>query len=490
MSAVRPSLPRARGVIALLCCAMLLGILALFGLAIDLSQLYNRKVELQVLADAVALAAARELNGTAGGINDALAAAAATASKFPLNYNRGLARWSADALRFAAAPGAPDSGWSDAAAAQAAATRIMYVKVDTRALPDEPGLVQALFMRLNANGGMVDTSAQAIAGRVSTLVTPLAICAQSPQPAAVRANVSGNSAFNELVEFGFRRGVAYDLMNLNPHGLTPEHFVVDPLAPPGMTGAAADFAAGVVGPFVCNGTLPMPTVFGGALTVKRGFPLATLYQHMNSRFDNYGGNACSPEAAPPDTNIKAYPHTAISWMPTAPAAQTAGAWTSGGTRLWTRADPLPGDASNTAALYGPLWAGARAVPYSAFAAQPAEPANGYSVFATSAWSSLYTPGAPGVSGYPNSQSTATPYSATSGVHFQAPDAARPGVAKRRVLNVALLDCPVPAGAIAGATVLGVGRFFMTVPATTTSLAAEFAGVAPPASLSGAPELQR
>jgi len=59
-----------------------------------------------------------------------------------------------------------------------------------------------------------------------------------------------------------------------------------------------------------------------------------------------------------------------------------------------------------------------------------------------------------------------------------------------VLNVALLSCPVPAGATAQASVLGVGRFFMTVPATATSLPVEFAGVAAPSSLSGAVELQR
>ncbi|WP_432379655.1 pilus assembly protein TadG-related protein [Duganella sp. P38] len=483
--AVRPSLPRQRGVIAVLCCAMLLGMLALMGLALDLGQLYNRKAELQVLADATALAAARELNGTGGGVTEALNAAATAAARFPVGYNKISITWAADALRFAAAP---DGAWTDAAGAQAAAARMMYVKVDTRQLSGDPGLVNLIFMRLR---GSVSASAQAVAGRASTLVTPLAICAQSTQPAAARANVGGNSAFDELVEFGFRRGVAYDLMNLNPQGLTPQHFLIDPLAPPGVAGAAADFATDVVGPFVCNGSLPMPTVIGGPLTVQRGFPLATLYQHLNSRFDNYSGNVCTPDGAPPDSNVKPYPYTAISWMAAAPATQTAGAWTSGGVRLWTRADPLPGDASNTAAQYGPLWAGARAVPYSAYVAQPVEPANGYGVFAASAWSSLYAPGAPAASGYPAGQANATPYIATAGTHFLAPSAGhQPGVAKRRVLHVALLDCPVAAGPTASATVLGVGRFFMTVPATPTSLAAEFAGIAPPSSLGGATELQR
>jgi hypothetical protein len=37
-------------------------------------------------------------------------------------------------------------------------------------------------------------------------------------------------------------------------------------------------------------------------------------------------------------------------------------------------------------------------------------------------------------------------------------------------------------------VLGVGRFFMTVPATATSISAEFAGVAQASSLLGTVEL--
>ncbi|WP_371868907.1 pilus assembly protein TadG-related protein [Duganella lactea] len=491
MPAIRPPLPRQRGVIALLLGATLLGMLAVLGLALDLAQLYNRKAELQIMADAAAIAAARELNGTASGIDNAVAAAATAAGKFTYRYNALAVQWSNNAVRFAATPATPDDNWADAAAAQGAPTRMLYAKVDTRQLASDPGLVETVFMRLGGvGGGDAETAARAVAGRASTLVTPLAICAQSATPAAARANVSGNSGYNELVEFGFRRGVAYDLMQLNPHDVTPAHYLIDPLAAPGTTGTAGDFATAVVGPFVCTGQLAMPTVSGDKLTVQRGFPLLDLYRQLNSRFDDYTGKLCLAETAPPDSNIKPFVYT-TSWMAPAAATQTAATWISGG-KLWTRADPLPGDASNTAPQYGPLWAGARAVPYSAYVAQPVEPASGYSVFATSAWSSLYTPGPPSASGYPTNKSTATPYSQTGGAsYFQAPSTPHlPGVANRRVLNVALLACPVAAGAIASASVLGVGRFFMTVPATSSSLSAEFAGVAPAASLSGAVELKR
>jgi hypothetical protein len=64
------------------------------------------------------------------------------------------------------------------------------------------------------------------------------------------------------------------------------------------------------------------------------------------------------------------------------------------------------------------------------------------------------------------------------------------VAGRRMLNVALLACPVPAGGTVKANVVAVGKFFMTVEADDGSISAEFAGLASPASLIGAVELKR
>ena len=173
-------------------------------------------------------------------------------------------------------------------------------------------------------------------------------------------------------------------------------------------------------------------------------------------------------------------------MSVAPAGQVAQSITASG-KLWTVADPLPQPAGTTGPMYGPLWAYARAVPYSSYVAGAAEPAGGYAAFATSAWSTLYGPGAPtATASYPGGSST--PYRAVSGTNFQAPPLARKGAAGRRVLNVALLSCPVPAGALSTATVLGIGKFLMTVPATATSVRAEFGGLVAEQSLGGAVEL--
>ena len=62
------------------------------------------------------------------------------------------------------------------------------------------------------------------------------------------------------------------------------------------------------------------------------------------------------------------------------------------------------------------------------------------------------------------------------------------MAQRRVLHIALLACPLPAGSDVLASVLGIGRFFMTAPATSSALSGEFAGMADELSLAGAAEL--
>ena len=143
-------------------------------------------------------------------------------------------------------------------------------------------------------------------------------------------------------------------------------------------------------------------------------------------------------------------------------------------RRWTVADPTSPPAGTTAPMYGPLWSYAKAAKYSA----APEPVGGYSTFATTDWSTLYAVGpAPQAVSYP----TSPPYAATTGTYFQAPAAGHKGVRGRRVLNVALLSCP-------SSNVAAVGRFFMTVPATSTHLWAEFAGVAAESSLGTQVEL--
>lgn len=150
-----------------------------------------------------------------------------------------------------------------------------------------------------------------------------------------------------------------------------------------------------------------------------------------------------------------------------------------GNELFTIAElPYP---SGSAATYEPIRAYAKAAQYAA-----TEPATGYSPWPVGAWQYLYA-GQTNKS-YPSS----TPYkSNTVWPFFAAPSTAhRPGFDDRRVLNVPLLSCPVPAGSNVPATAVAVGKFFMTQTATPSELYAEFAGVIPLAKVTGAVELFR
>jgi hypothetical protein len=470
--------PRQRGAIAIMFAVMLIVMVGVLGMAIDMSRLYNRKAELQTLADTAALAAARSLNGSEAGIDAAVAAAGVAAGHATVNYGQDVA-WSPQALRFGAV--ADGSAWHDAGAAKGLAANMSYVEVDTSVLGAELGAVETFFMRiLSSELASASTRARAVAGRASIRVTPFAVCAMNNQPGSFRTTAAG-----DLLQYGFRRGVGYDLMQLNPGGPAPENFVLNPIDAPGAAGSAANTTASVVGPFVCAGTVPMSNISGAQVKLRRPFPLAALFQHLNSRFDQYAAGACEYRWAPPDANIRSFVYnTNVAWMKSAAPGQQ-GAQATSGTPLRTIAD-LNDDSANTAPMYGAMWSYARPVPYTAYQIGVPEPHGGYAPFALSAWAALYGPGKPEPkTSYP----AATPYGASGGANFLAPAAAHGrGLRNRRVLNVPLLACPVAAGADAQAAVLAVGKFFMTVPATATSINAEFAGLASDDALSGSVEL--
>jgi hypothetical protein len=399
--------------------------------------------------------------------------------------------WSNDAIQFSREAGGP---WVDATSALASPDGLLFANVDTGALDPAYGTVTTTFMGVvSAAHATASTRGLATAGRSSINVTPLAVCALSLTPASARNNLAPAPANVELVEYGFRRGVSYNLMNLNFNNTTaPESFVINPIDPLGAGGSPMNIDPATVGPFVCTGTLPMPRVTGGAgtpIAVGRPFPIASLFNQLNSRFDQYVGGLCKPESAPPDANVRAYFFdTSIPWMTsTPPTLQAAQPSTIGG-NLWTIASPLSGAvaAGSASGLWGPLWTFAKAVPYTA----ATEPAGGYPTFTgnNATWATLYSPATPKAVSYP----AATPYAANAGANFLAPPtiANRPGVRLRRVLNVPLLSCPVAAGANTTATVVAIGRFFMTVPATSTTVHAEFAGLAREQSLGGPVELIR
>lgn len=471
---------RQRGVIAILFAIFLIVMIGMLGLAVDLSRVYNRKVELQGVADVGAMAAARQLVGTADSVDKAVAAAEAAAITGRFDYEKKTLSWSSSALRFATASDGP---WMDAAAAKTSPAGVLFAKVDTSSLFAAGTLDTILMRALSSSLARTELGAVAIAGHSTINLTPLAICAQSGTPAEARPPAQ------ELIEYGFRRGVAYDLMNLNSSGTTAATFVINPIDPAGRAGEAANTSAAVVGPFTCVGKLPMAHVLGGEIRVDRPFPLGSLYQQLNSRFDQYGGGYCKYQTAPPDINVKPFDFSGSNLMAPSPTRQAAVPVTEANA-IRTVADIFPSHPA--AADYGMLWTYARPVPYSAYLASKHEPEGGYVPFDKTAWKSLYAPAAlePGTA-YPTDPQMPTPYESRVSANYTPPQASHGrGLPRRRVLNIALLDCPVAGAGDAAATVLAIGRFFMTVPATSTSLVAEFAGTATEQSLGAAVELYK
>lgn len=468
-----PHLRRQRGAFAVMTAVLIMVIVGFCGFAVDFGRLYNRKIELQTVADTIALAAAAELNGTVDGVDRALAAAVAAARNVSYNYNSAGVVWTDNAIRFSSAPSG--SAWVDAGGARGQAQRMFYVEIDTSRLDEAHGRVNlALLNVLPGIGASTQTGSRAVAGRSTVNVMPLAICAMSETRGAPRGT--------ELVEHGFRRGISYNLMDLNPNiNSKGANFLINPVAPPGTIGTAVKSRLNIVEPFVCAGKLAMPQVTAGNISVEHDFPLSSVFAHINSRFGSYTA-PCTPNGAPPDANVKDFtPSVALSWMTVKPEKQSAGRRTTP-TQLFTLAELTSPDPLTTKPeMYGPLWIYARAAKYSSYSSSSSEPAAGYQTFSASEWSTLYSPASPQLKGsYPSP----TPSRAIT----QPPPGGLQGVADRRVLNIPLLRCPVPAGSPAPAEVLAVARFYMTVPATQDELFGEFAGLARTESLTGQVEL--
>jgi hypothetical protein len=478
---------------------LLIVIIGFCGLALDLGQLYNRKVDLTGIAKTVALAAARELNGTPEGITSAKAKAKETAERFKYqNFGAGISfTWSDDALSFGKSSSRSGT-WTPASSIGAGSVEVpelYFAKVDTAGLDKEMGQVNTFIMRIFSSSlSTIQMYESAVAGRTSVKVTPIAVCAMSTDKATARTFTSSSgTTLTELVQYGFRRGVSYNLMQLNPNGTAPARFEINPVASPNAGGAAFNSAG--LWPFMCSGTMWVPRLMGGTIRVTElpsTSPLGSYYRALNSRLDIYAGGPCHPNGAPPDINVKQYTYdvaNVVKWM-TPVSGKAAAATTTERGKLETIADLPTPPASMDPGDYGPLWAYAKA----AKAPSPldtAEPAGGFAVFSASDWPTLYKFGPTGGS-YPTSPPTPYQSGSSGSGYFQSPTAANKPIAMRyrRVLNIPLLSCtaPAPSGANANATVLSVAKFFMTVPATQDSLIAEFGGLASEQSQAGQVEL--
>ena len=171
-----------KGAILFIVATGLVVFLGMAGLALDLGMLYNARTDLQNATDAAALAGASQLNGTAQGINDAVAEAITAANKF--HFNSTAVGLTAADITFSPTR---DAGYVSQATAAGSPANIRFVKATTTKTMD-----LALIKVIPGVGSTSDVGASAVAGKTPPVtevcdgLSPL-----SPAPIIDPANPTG-----------------------------------------------------------------------------------------------------------------------------------------------------------------------------------------------------------------------------------------------------------------------------------------------------------
>ncbi|SFF92697.1 Putative Flp pilus-assembly TadE/G-like [Duganella sp. CF458] len=506
-----------RGAVAVMSGLLLMLVLIpVSGLVLDLGHLYIVKTELQNMSDSAALAAAKDLDNSDAGLNKAVASGKALALKNRYDFGSTLTLQDAN-FRFAASPDGP---WYTLAQSLGNANGRTFVEVNTKD-GGSSGTAQSIntwLMRIAGNNS-TSTFGAAVAGRFVNTVTPIGVCAIDP----TRRNASYDyGTFTELVEFGFRRGVSYNIFELGSlGGASSDPYQINPVNSPPNTCSSANSSANVTAPFMCVGnSAVLPTGIGQVYT-NTGMT-SSLDKALNSRFNDYsGGSQCDPASAPPDKNVKEYlpgsGNAPADWQdsgtttqPTQQSISTSGtpklpqyslpheATASAPTKVWPSTVSTRVTTPTTYPEYGAMWSYTPAVQSDGTTAITPAQANGTIGTNTIGTDKLMYGRKTGTTAdyinaatYPTSigagftSDHAAPYNQASGATFLAP-AGRPGVEDRRILNIVLIDCrsaPVGSASCGVMTAVGIGKFFMQKKAdfsgSPKKLDVEFTGLVQP-----------
>lgn len=497
---------RQGGAVAIMVGISMFMLMAFLGLVLDLGPLYVGKTELQNAADAAALSGAKELKGDLDGIGKAEVAAIDTFDQ----QNFKVPPWVDDDFAKPATTdridetnlwvgNCPDDDCMVPIAdvdTEAEAQDKTFLKVDSGKRQ-----IHAWIMSIFGQN-MTSTFGLAVAGRYLTPITPIGVCALRDEREAFVSYGAGASDQYQ-VEFGYMRGVSYDIQGVNDtlSGLAAgTALYIHPTATPetGCNPSAgnADFAA----PFLCSGQAAISGAAGSTVYTNTGLAAGKSIAALNTRFDQYGpplDSSLDYTVCAPDANIRQYPPAVASnWITPIPDGQAAifpateiAGWhglddwlagvkpAGGGTRV-----TLPGEFStekenkggcngDCSDNYGVLWSYTRPMRVSGS-------------FATTDWPALYSSG-PTSPTYPEPSPYEFGLENQDPTYFLGPDPLHTSAVRdRRVLNVLIIDCPAAGGgACEELTVLGVGKFFMQTPAEVSSwVTGEFAGLVPEAAL--------
>jgi hypothetical protein len=246
--------------------------------------------------------------------------------------------------------------------------------------------------------------------------------------------------------------------------------LINPVDSPPTACGASHSSSAFTAPFLCQGNSAVAHN-GTTVYANTGVSAGPVQSALNSRFNDYsGGSPCVPATAPPDRNVQEYKFdTTVDWMNPAQSAQS---------QVIDPATLQPSLLPQPSSMQGVLWTYSRPLRATGVAGSYAAG----TAFDTSDWIDLYN-GATATASYP-AGNPASPYAQTTGAYFQAPATNTP-TPNRRLLNIAILDCTIPAGSGSCQQVplLGVGRFFMQRKAALSGsdkgLWVEFAGLIAP-----------
>jgi Flp pilus assembly protein TadG len=451
---------RQRGAVAIMFGLTLVVLFGFMALVFDLGRTYVVRTELQNAADAAALAGAKDLNQKLAGVTQAIATVKAIGLQNDTKFSfKGAGIVITDAM-ISVSSCPYTCTWTQAStiASDAQAADKTFLKVDI------PSDNLATFFAGIAGNATTRTYGLAVAGFYVREITPIGICAIDLQKGGTRTSAAGT----ELTEFGFRRGVAYNIMELGPLAGSGQPYLLNPVDTWGSPACdPSHSSANYTAPFICTGTSAAIGTVPGNVFGNTGYSVGPIEVALNSRFKV---NSCAPQ----DANVKTYafddsdPGSPKGWMEPDPSQQTISN---------DPATDRPFVNPPTFADYGVLWTYNRAV--KAVGTSPNATAG--VPFTLADWPALYG-GAADSAIYPHTPDgiLVEPYNTLSGDYFASPPVT-PGKRDRRVLNLAIVNCPgTGTGCNSTIPIVGIGRFFMQVEADLPkSIEAEFAGLIDP-----------
>jgi Flp pilus assembly protein TadG len=290
LSSIQKDRKGERGNVMIMTAILALGIVLAVGLCIDVSRVYMVRTELQNAADAAALAAARELDSGAGGIQDAVTRATTIVNDY--GFNRRVVTIAtvefSDSL---------NGTYVDSATAQTNPANIKFVRVTTQST------ATPMLFAIQALGNNHTESRTATAGMSAPINT---ICDFFPIAVALDPAVEpgdgadGYPAPNTTMSLTFVQGTG------NSATLANKNYII--LEVPDLNGNGAPetavLSAGLTN--ICQ-TLNANIQFHMTPSANMNNGPRQITDGVNTRFNSYAGgyaNALQPSTFPPDSNVQ------------------------------------------------------------------------------------------------------------------------------------------------------------------------------------------